>query len=69
MVAEVEKRATYCIQVLSTLYIKLNAAIAIIESNSQSPYEWLSQKSKENEMSPISIFCDQNEKKILNYTS
>ena len=34
----------------STVYIKLNEAIAIDESHSQSPYEWLSQKSKENEI-------------------
>ena len=44
------KRATYCIQVtLSTFYIKLNQATALDNLNA-CPYDWLRQRSAENEM-------------------
>ena len=45
------KRAAYFIQVtLSTLYIKLNEATALDNLNNACPYDWLRQKSAENEM-------------------
>ena len=45
------KRATYCIQVtFSTLYIKLNEATALDNLNNACSYDWLRQKSAENEI-------------------
>ena len=45
------KRASYCIQVtLSALYIKLNEAAALDNSSNETPYDWLRNRSTENEM-------------------
>ena len=45
------KRATYCTQItLSRLYIKLNEVTALGNLNDRCSYDWLCQKSAENEM-------------------